>query len=439
MSNLFNKANTFYFVASSLATFTLLTSLALTVTSNVPLPLTLALAALSVLVLALLYKIISNNKKIEVERNKFAQKEQELENKITLGKEAEEAANKEVEKLKHELTREKQNLDKRAKKLAQKVNESEVERESLLEEKKSLEKRLKAKANHIFEITDELKKITKEKDELGKQEEELLYEITRLCEHLQEKEGNLAEKEKRITELKRKVDNNQCKELENKKLNEEIEKLSKEKEELCKEIEKLCKEKHILYNKKEELYKRQEELYAELDELQCRFKEINQKNKNLSQELKKKFEELDEANGLIENQSFKLDGIRKDCNNEVKGLKNLLLERDSQIEQLEEGFLKEKKEQVNFAQLLIRCVTDNIEEPIRNNDEKAILDTIQILKFALQKEIARLLPDKTPSSSLEDLGYESLPVSRSSTPTKLPNSLLTESYERSQSEGICKT
>jgi len=63
MSNLFNKANTFYFVASSLATLMLLTSLALTVTSNVPLPLTLALATLSVLVLALSYKIISNNKK----------------------------------------------------------------------------------------------------------------------------------------------------------------------------------------------------------------------------------------------------------------------------------------------------------------------------------------------------------------------------------------
>ncbi len=129
MSNLFNKANTFYFIASSL---TLLTSLALIVTSNVPLPLILALAALSVLVLTLSYKIISNNKKLEVERNKFAQKEQELENKITLAKEA---ANKEVEKLKNqsrELTREKQNLDKRAKKLNQKVNELEVERESLL-------------------------------------------------------------------------------------------------------------------------------------------------------------------------------------------------------------------------------------------------------------------------------------------------------------------
>lgn len=149
MSNLLSEANTFYFIASSLATLTLLTSLALIVTSNVPLPLILALATLSVLVLALSYKIISNNKKIEVERNKFAQKEQELENKITLGKEAEKAANKEVEKLKHELTREKQNLDKRAKRLDQKVNESEVERESLLEEKIFREKIRNSKESYV--------------------------------------------------------------------------------------------------------------------------------------------------------------------------------------------------------------------------------------------------------------------------------------------------
>ncbi|WP_264723316.1 AAA family ATPase [Wolbachia endosymbiont (group A) of Sphecodes monilicornis] len=63
-----------------------------------------------------------------------------------------------------------------------------------------------------------------------------------------------------------------------------------------------------------------------------------------------RIEELDEANGLIKNQSFELDGIRKDCNNEVKSLRNSLLERDSQIE----DFLKEKEKQVNFAQLLIR-------------------------------------------------------------------------------------
>lgn len=91
---------------------------------------------------------------------------------------------------------------------------------------------------------------------------------------------------------------------------------------------------------------------------------------------------------------------------------------------------------MNFAQLLIRCVTDNIEEPIRNNDGKAILDTIQILKSALQGEIARLLPDETPSSSLEDLGYESLFVSRSSTPIKLPDLPWTERCKRSQFRNV---
>jgi len=65
-------------------------------------------------------------------------------------------------KLKHELTREKQNLDKRAKKLNQKVNESEVERESLLEEKKSLEKKLETAKNRTFEIDNELDKTRKE-------------------------------------------------------------------------------------------------------------------------------------------------------------------------------------------------------------------------------------------------------------------------------------
>lgn len=75
------------------------------------------------------------------------------------------------------------------------------------------------------------------------------------------------------------------------------------------------------------------------------------------------------------------------------------------VEQLEEGFLKEKKEQVNFMQLLISCIIDQIEGPTGDNDEKAILNTTQILKLALQKEIARHLPDETPASLLEDLVY----------------------------------
>jgi chromosome segregation ATPase len=82
--------------------------------------------------------MISNNKKIEVEKNKFAEKErelesvkqqleskvQELENKITLGKEA---AGKEVEVLNNqlnELTQEKQGLEKEVVELKAKVKGS---------------------------------------------------------------------------------------------------------------------------------------------------------------------------------------------------------------------------------------------------------------------------------------------------------------------------
>ncbi len=217
--------------------------------------------------------------------------------------------------------------------------------------------------------------------------------------------------QKRTATPRRKIDNNKHVELKNKEFHKEIEKLSKEKEELCKEIGKLCKEKYILYNKKEELYKRQEELYVELDELQCRFKEINQKNKNLSQELKKKFEELDEANDLIENQSFKLDGIRKDCNNEVKSLKNLLLKQDAQIEQLEKDLLREKEEKVSYVERITEYMLCKLEESIKrskvikNDDKTVILQEIPVMKSVLE-EVVQDLRGKT---SGKDSGYASSP------------------------------
>nr|WP_319803660.1 hypothetical protein [Wolbachia endosymbiont (group B) of Episyrphus balteatus] len=386
MSNLLNKYNTFYFIASSLATLTLLTSLALI---NVPSSLILALAVLSVLAFMILYKIIIDTRKVGKE---FAHKEREL-------------------------TQEKHNLYEEGRKFCQKI---EAERKYFLKEKKSLEEKLEAKMIHIIGITEELEKVTKEKDQLAAQEKELLHKISYLCKQLQEKEANLTERKKLIIELKRKIDNDKYEEL-----YKEVEKLSKEKEELSKEIDKLRKEKHILYMKKEELHKRQEELCVELDELQCKFKEIDQKNKNLSQELKRKLEELDKTDGLIKNQSLELDRIRQDCNNEVKNLRNSLLERDSQIKQLQ-------------------YVIDKIEESIRENEtikdysKKIILGETQKIKFILG-QLVQFTPgeDYRPleEASMGDLGYESLPA----TPTKSPNSLLTESYELNQSEGIYKT
>ncbi|NUX01617.1 hypothetical protein GO685_03920 [Wolbachia endosymbiont of Madathamugadia hiepei] len=155
MSNLFKKANVPYLVASSLATLTLISSLVLAVTSQVPFPLILALATLSVLVIALSCRAISSNKRMEIERSKFAEKERRLENKISLEKEAGEAANKKVGELKerlNELMKEKQGLDKKARGLDEKVVRLEAEKDNLSEEKESLEQKLEGKTNRIAEL-----------------------------------------------------------------------------------------------------------------------------------------------------------------------------------------------------------------------------------------------------------------------------------------------
>lgn len=133
MSNLFKKANVPYLVVSSLATLTLISSLVLAVTSQVPFPLILALATLSVLVIALSCRAISNNKRMEIERSKFAEKEQRLENKISLEKEAGEAANKKVEELKdrlNELMKEKQGLESKIERLNGEIGQLMIQLES---------------------------------------------------------------------------------------------------------------------------------------------------------------------------------------------------------------------------------------------------------------------------------------------------------------------
>lgn len=147
MSNLLNKYNTFYFIASSLATLTLLTSLALINASS---SLILALAVLSVLAFMILYKIIIDTSKVE---KKFAHKELEL-------------------------TQEKHNLYEEGRKFGQKI---EAERKSFLKEKKSLEEKLEAKMNLIFGITDELEKVTKEKDELAAQKKKNYSIKSHIC------------------------------------------------------------------------------------------------------------------------------------------------------------------------------------------------------------------------------------------------------------------
>ncbi len=159
MRDLYSKTNAPYLIAGAFATSALLTSGTLAVAPyveflssiaafNVALPVALSLSILSTLILALSCKMISNNKKIEAEKNKFAEKEQELEsvkqkfeskvqeleNEITLGKEA---ANKEVEESKNQLnrlTREKQDADRVIEGLNKEIEWLENPQEELYDE-----------------------------------------------------------------------------------------------------------------------------------------------------------------------------------------------------------------------------------------------------------------------------------------------------------------
>lgn len=85
MRDLYSKTNAPYLIAGAFATLVLLASGTLAVAPyvaflspiaafNVALPVALSLSVLPALVLILSCKMISNNKKIEVEKNKFAEK-----------------------------------------------------------------------------------------------------------------------------------------------------------------------------------------------------------------------------------------------------------------------------------------------------------------------------------------------------------------------------
>ncbi|WP_237349950.1 coiled-coil domain-containing protein [Wolbachia endosymbiont of Cylisticus convexus] len=268
-------------------------------------------------------------------------------------------------------------------------------------------------------MAEKLDEITKEKDKLGEQGKKFSSEILHLHEQLQEKEANLAEKEECITELKRKIDNNKHTESENAELYKKVEKLSKEKEELLEKIREISENRKILSGEIEELHREKDTLNNELSEKQDKIKKLEKENRYLSEELEKKSEELNQANGFIEDQFLESKKITKKHDNKVRDLENLLLKRDDQIEQLQ-------------------CM--KVEESIRENEAIKDYSEKRIMQFTPGKYYGCESQSEATSDSLQkDLGYESSPAS---TPTKLPNSLLTGSYELSQfnqSEGICKT
>ncbi|WP_246432749.1 MULTISPECIES: hypothetical protein [Wolbachia] len=308
-------------------------------------------------------------------------------------------------------------------------------------------------------------KTRKEIGKLSEQEEKLKLEISCLKKQLEERSRFIAK-------LKMEVDDNKHLELENKGLNDRIETLREvqkalreKKHELSEKVEVLNKEKNKLSKEVKELREEQEKLYISLDKLQCKIKEVNKEKEDLRQVLSCSYS-WQEFNEEMERCSSREKRMRESCSNELKRLEDLILEKSSEIEQLEKDLLREKEEKMSYVARITEYMLCKLEESIKrskvikNDDKTVILQEIPVMKSVLEEVVQDLrgktsgkdseyasLPDETSVplhagdpgyESEEDSGYNS----RSSTPIKLPNSLLTESYERSQfnqSESICKT
>ncbi|WP_374699066.1 hypothetical protein [Wolbachia endosymbiont (group B) of Limnophora tigrina] len=274
MRDLYSKINAPYLIAGAFATLVLLASGTLAVAPyvaflspiaafNVALPVALSLSILSILILALSCKMISNNKKIEVERNKFAQKKQELanvkqqlkskvqelENKIALGEEAREAANKQEEQL-NELTQEKQSLeseieglnkeiDQLKKQLTdahQELNLAEQELTNIKQQLDDAIKELNNKDNQIRELEGKVRELNNRMtvvvDATSKHTEKLNNQLNRLTREKQGLDERLKELNKKVSQLECEKNNSlhYTEELcdENTKLNERVDSLMEE-------------------------------------------------------------------------------------------------------------------------------------------------------------------------------------------------------------------
>ncbi|WP_253302457.1 hypothetical protein [Wolbachia endosymbiont of Psylliodes chrysocephala] len=208
MGNLYNKNNASCLMAGAFATLVLLASgtlavapyvkfLSSVVAFNVALPVALSLSILSILVLALSCKIISNNKKIEVEKNKFAEKEQELkqqfeskvqelENEITLGKEAKEAASKEVKNQLNKLTREKQGLESEVERLNKEIEQLKTQQDDAQQKLDDATKELNNKGNQIRELEGKIGALNNKNKDLHDENTELSAKVKGQLKHKEE-------------------------------------------------------------------------------------------------------------------------------------------------------------------------------------------------------------------------------------------------------------
>ncbi len=336
MGNLYDKNNAPYLIVVVLATLTLLASGTLAVAPyvaflspiaafNVALPVALSLSILSTLILALSCKMI---KKIEVERNKFAEKEQELEsvkqqleskvqeleNEITLGKEA---ASKEVEELNNqlnELTQEKQGLEKEVVELKAKVKGQLKHREEILsreyQELRDENTKLNERVDSLMEELCQCKSESEEnklrlkseyEDELrlrSEYEDKLNLELECKSREASSLKTQLAMSRKKVEEVKR------LKTLKSEKQHENSEDDIKE---LKRKLSQLNREKEKLEGEISDERQRCIHLESEVDKLCTKGKEYLSKIKELENELSS----LKVNNEELVNESIRDEGDHK--------------------------------------------------------------------------------------------------------------------------------
>lgn len=330
MRDLYSKTNAPYLIAGALATLVLLASGTLAVAPyvkflssvaafNVALPVTLSLSILSTLILALSCKMISNNKKIEVEKNKFAEKEQELkqqfeskvqelENEITLGKEA---ASKEVEELNNqlnELTREKQDLESKVKKSNDEKERLEAELKTETEKAEQSERKLPQEKKNL-ECKDEAVKKQLQEQQVTTQQE-LNQKIEELANVKQQFESKAQGLESKIAK------ENVGREV--KGLNNQLSVLTQEKQDLEGNIEDLCEEikslNEQLNGAQQTLAKKEQELEQERENFHFKLEEMKNNHKTDMDKFKIQAEER-----LKDKQIFVLNVVKEKVEQELSG------------------------------------------------------------------------------------------------------------------------
>ncbi|XCA33086.1 MAG: DUF4200 domain-containing protein [Wolbachia endosymbiont of Polyergus mexicanus] len=340
MGNLYDKNNAPYLIVVVLATLTLLASGTLAVAPyiaflspiaafNVALLVALSLSILSTLIFALSCKMIGNNKKIEVERNKFAEKEQELEsvkqqleskvqeleNEITLGKEAGEAANKQEEQL-NELTQEKQSL------------ESEIE---------GLNKEIDQLKKQLTDAHQELNLAEQELTNIKQQLDDAIKELNNKDNQIRELEGKIRELNNRMTVV---VD---ATSKHTKKLNNQLNRLTQEKKDLESKVKRLNDEKERLEAELKTETEKAEQSERKLAQEKKAKENLGREVKGLNNQLSGLTQEKQDLEGKIEELGEKI----KSLNEQLNGAQQTLAKKKQELEQEREDFHFELEEMKN--------------------------------------------------------------------------------------------